>query len=138
MKNIILSLLVVGVLCGCMKTGVCPRHHIPLVKIKGYAPSRGTMADPTSDYVQYMSEAEAEYPCVTPWYINPEPLSGFRRKVSAKVCSQCNSSFDTAFAAYGELSEDVKEARFLKSLSQSGERDNRQTNQAPSRTPGGH
>ena len=122
MKSLLLSVVVLLALLGCAtpsrkseqsSPSVCPVHHTPLVRVAGYAPSGRTMADPSWDYVRFMSEAESQYPFVRPWYLSEEPESGWRSNEVALVCTQCQSSFDSAFAAYRQLNEDDKQARFL-------------------------
>lgn len=100
----------------------CPVHRVPLLRIAGYAPSGGTMADPSLDYVRFMAEAESQYPCVRPWFLSEKPRYGWRSKWVACVCTECESSFQNAFVAYRELSEDAKQARFSAVLDRNAEK----------------
>jgi hypothetical protein len=95
---------------------ICPVHHLPLVKVAGYFPSDGTMADPTWDYVRFMSANEAKYPFARPWSLAAAPEKGWSKKSVEPDCPECDKRFKADLAAYEKLSESAKEARFEASL----------------------
>jgi len=92
----------------------CPVHHVVLVEETGYEPSRGTMADPSGDYIRFMTENEKRYPFARSWTFKSRASSEWSRKAIEAYCPVCEASFDRDFAAYRKQDEATKEARFWK------------------------
>jgi len=91
--------------CAMMETDppqsrLCEVHKIPLAEKTGYAPSQGTYADPSMDYINSRRRSEYLYPHLSPWYLSERSKTGWEKKEKVLICPQCEIQFDKAYSTY--------------------------------------
>ena len=123
MKMVFLATACIAAAAGCASktpgsssSRVCPVHHTAVRKLSGYAAAR--FGCPSWDYLRFViiKDPWRRYPFKTPDNFFVQKTRESPIKVTAKICDQCDASFEQDLTDYRKLPERTKERLASESL----------------------